>query len=140
MRLIKRYPNRKLYDTEAKRYITLQSVEALVHQGVDVKVMDTTTQEDITTATLSQVLFEKEKKHKAVPRSLLTGIIQGGGRIKDIVVQRFDRVFGGQLEATLRRLGLPSRREIEAMRKRIEQLEARVQTLERQKKGTPRVG
>ena len=80
MPLVKRYPNRKLYDTESKRYITLQGIAALIRQGLEVSVVDHITGEDLTALTLSQIVFEQEKKQSGfLPRSVLTGLIQAGG-------------------------------------------------------------
>jgi polyhydroxyalkanoate synthesis repressor PhaR len=80
MSLIKRYPNRKLYDTEAKQYITLDGIAALIRRGKEVTVVDHTTGEDLTALTLSQIIFEQEKKHSGfLPRSVLTGLVQAGG-------------------------------------------------------------
>ena len=60
-RIIKRYSNRKLYDTEDKRYITLEQIQQLVKDGQDIKVVENQTGEDLTTVTLSQLLLEQEK-------------------------------------------------------------------------------
>ena len=62
MTMIKRYPNRKLYDTEAKQYITLSGIAELIRQGGDIQVSDYATGEDLTALTLSQIIFEQEKK------------------------------------------------------------------------------
>lgn len=80
MPVVKRYPNRKLYDTEAKRYITLDGIAALIRQGQEVAVVDHTTGEDLTAVTLTQIIFEQEKKRSGfLPESVLTGLIQAGG-------------------------------------------------------------
>ncbi len=77
---IKRYPNRKLYDTEAKQYITLDEIADLIRQGKEIRVTDNVTGEDLTAVTLSQIIFEQEKKQSGfLPRSVLTGLIQTGG-------------------------------------------------------------
>ena len=77
---IKRYPNRKLYDTEAKQYITLDEIADLIRQGKEIRVTDNVTGEDLTAITLSQIIFEQEKKQSGfLPRSVLTGLIQTGG-------------------------------------------------------------
>ena len=60
MRTIKRYPNRKLYDTEKKRYITLKGIADLIRQGKELRVVDNATGQDLTTVTLSQVIFDQE--------------------------------------------------------------------------------
>jgi polyhydroxyalkanoate synthesis repressor PhaR len=77
--LIKRYANRKLYNTETSRYITLRGISELVEQGTDVRVIDNETGEDITSVTLSQVLVEGERSNRTVPRTLLSDLIQRSG-------------------------------------------------------------
>jgi polyhydroxyalkanoate synthesis repressor PhaR len=80
MRTIKRYPNRKLYDTEAKQYITLNGIAELIRDGDEIYVVDHTTGEDLTTVTLTQIIFEQEKQNAGfLPRSVLTGLVQAGG-------------------------------------------------------------
>lgn len=78
--VIKRYPNRKLYNTETKRYITLDGIASLIKDSQEVQVLDHTSGEDLTTLTLTQVIFEQEKKRGGfLSKSVLTGLIQGGG-------------------------------------------------------------
>lgn len=80
MPVIKRYPNRKLYDTEAKKYITLDGIADLIRQGQEVRVVDHTSEEDLTAVTLTQIIFEQEKKSSGfLPTSVLTGLVQAGG-------------------------------------------------------------
>ncbi len=80
MPIIKRYPNRKLYDTEAKRYVTLDSITQMIHGGQEVQVVDHETGEDLTNLTLSQIIFEQEKKGSGLlPRALLTNLVRAGG-------------------------------------------------------------
>lgn len=80
MPIIKRYPNRKLYNTETKRYITLEGIADLIRSGQDVQVVDNANGEDLTAITLSQIIFEQEKKQGGfLPRSVLTGLVQAGG-------------------------------------------------------------
>lgn len=80
MPVIKRYPNRKLYDTEAKQYITLDAIAELIRQGEEVQVTDHASGEDLTAVTLTQIIFEQEKKQSGfLPRSVLAGLIQAGG-------------------------------------------------------------
>jgi polyhydroxyalkanoate synthesis repressor PhaR len=80
MVLIKRYPNRKLYDTEIKQYIKLEGIADLIRQGREVQVIDHSTGEDLTTVILTQIIFEQEKKQAGfVPQSVLTGLVQAGG-------------------------------------------------------------
>ena len=80
MPVIKRYPNRKLYDTEAKQYITLEGIAGLIRQGHDIQVVDHATGEDLTAITLTQIISEQEKKRGGfVPKNVLTGLVQAGG-------------------------------------------------------------
>lgn len=80
MPVIKRYPNRKLYDTEAKRYITLDGIAELIRDGAEVQVIDHTTEEDLTAVTLTQIIFEQEKRNSGfLPKSVLTGLVRAGG-------------------------------------------------------------
>jgi polyhydroxyalkanoate synthesis repressor PhaR len=78
--LIKRYPNRKLYDTDAKKYITLDGISDLIREGQEVQVIDHATGEDLTAVILTQIIFEQEKKQSGfLPRSVLRGLVQAGG-------------------------------------------------------------
>ncbi len=80
MPVIKRYPNRKLYDTDAKRYITLNEIAALIRGGEEVVVMDHATDEDLTAVVLTQIIFEQEKLQKGfLPKSVLTNLVRAGG-------------------------------------------------------------
>ncbi|MCA9973149.1 MAG: hypothetical protein KC425_23180 [Anaerolineales bacterium] len=80
MIVIKRYPNRKLYDTSVKRYITLEGIADLIRDGNEVQVVDHTTGEDLTTLTLTQIIFEQEKKQSGfLPHAVLTGLVKAGG-------------------------------------------------------------
>ncbi len=88
--LIKRYPNRKLYNTDAKRYITLDTIAELIRDGNDVEVRDHETGEDLTGVTLSQIIFEREKKDSGyLPSVLLTNLIRTGGGTLDYVKRSF---------------------------------------------------
>jgi polyhydroxyalkanoate synthesis repressor PhaR len=59
-RIIKKYPNRRLYDTELSRYITLADVRALVMQGTPFRVLDTANDADLTRSILLQIMLEEE--------------------------------------------------------------------------------
>jgi polyhydroxyalkanoate synthesis repressor PhaR len=61
MHKIKRYANRKLYDTKTKKYITLDKIAQLLKAGEEISVMDNETGEDITAATVSQILARAKK-------------------------------------------------------------------------------
>ncbi len=82
-RVIKRYANRKLYDTRDSRYVTLQQIGEFVRDGQDVKIIDNTSKEDLTSATLAQIVYEAEKNNpetaKAGTMGALRDLIQNGG-------------------------------------------------------------
>jgi polyhydroxyalkanoate synthesis repressor PhaR len=78
--LIKRYPNRKFYDTEQKRYIILEDISERIRSGREIQVIEQSSGEDITSVILSQIIFEQEKKQTGfVPRSVLAGLVTAGG-------------------------------------------------------------
>jgi polyhydroxyalkanoate synthesis repressor PhaR len=80
---IKRYANRKLYNTATSRYITLKGISELVREGQDIQVIDNETGKDITPVILSQVLVDDQRRpdpeDAAVPGRLLSELIQRGG-------------------------------------------------------------
>lgn len=79
-RVIKRYANRKLYDTQDSRYVTLEQISEMIREGENVSVMDNNSKEDLTSVTLAQIIFEEEKKKKSfLPLAALRNIIQSGG-------------------------------------------------------------
>ncbi len=79
-RVIKRYANRKLYDTQDSRYVTLEQISEMIREGENVKVVDNNSKEDLTSVTLAQIIFEEEKKKKSfLPLAALRNIIQSGG-------------------------------------------------------------
>lgn len=64
--IIKRYGNRRLYNTETRAYINYQDLAKIVRDGSDVQVIDSTTKEDVTKAVLIQVILEEEKNNQTV--------------------------------------------------------------------------
>jgi polyhydroxyalkanoate synthesis repressor PhaR len=100
-RVIKRYANRKLYDTRDSRYVTLDQISEMIRLGEDVKVVDNSTKADLTSVTLAQIIFEEEKRKRSfLPLSALRKIVQSGGEsFHDLVNQlsesaeRMGRVF-----------------------------------------------
>lgn len=80
MRLIKRYPNRKLYDTAEKQYVTLVDIAYLIRKGHEVQVLDHVSGEDLTAVTLTQIISEQEKRQGGfLPRAVLRGLVEAGG-------------------------------------------------------------
>src|SRR3954452_9051594 len=78
-KIIKRYQNRKLYDTHESSYVTLDEIAKMIKSGEDLRVIDNKTKNDITASTLTQLLYESEKKAKTQPSvDLLKEIIRHG--------------------------------------------------------------
>jgi polyhydroxyalkanoate synthesis repressor PhaR len=87
MPTIKRYNNRKLYDTSSKRYVNLDDIAEMVRAGEEVTVIDHNSADDITVLILFQTLFEEEKRVGGlIPQIFLTRLIRSGsdalGQIK----------------------------------------------------------
>ena len=93
-RIIKRYANRKLYDTQHSRYVTLEQIADMIRHGDDVNIIDNKTKEDLTSVTLAQIIFEEEKKQKSfLPLQTMRNIIETGGEsISQFVTQAQRRV------------------------------------------------
>ncbi len=102
VRVIKRYANRKLYDTQHSRYVTLDQISDMIREGDDVKIIDNKTKADLTSVTLAQIIFEKEKKQKSfLPLQAMRNIIQSGGEsIHLIVSQAKEKVEEAQRKVT----------------------------------------
>ena len=89
MPVIKRYPNRKLYDTAAKQYVSLDGVADMIRRGEPVQVLDYTTGEDHTTFILTQIIVEQEKRGTGfLPLDVLTGLVEAGGNTLATLRQR----------------------------------------------------
>jgi len=79
MKIIKRYQNRKLYDTHESSYVTLDEIAKMIKGGEEIRVIDNKTKNDITAATLTQLLYESERRAKTQPSvELLREIIRHG--------------------------------------------------------------
>ena len=79
-KVIKRYSNRKLYDTSRSCYVTLDEIAEMVKAGDEVQIVDNKTGEDLSSVTLAQIVYEEEKKQKSIlPLSALRHIIRSGG-------------------------------------------------------------
>jgi polyhydroxyalkanoate synthesis repressor PhaR len=105
--LIKRYANRKLYNTQTSRYITLKGIAELIDFGEEVRVIDNETGEDITNVALSQILVDHERSNSAGSKTLLSEIISRGG---DVLYGALRRGVGdasegiGELQDNLKRI------------------------------------
>lgn len=140
--LIKKYANRKLYDTQTSRYITLEGIADLVRDGHSIQVVDRDTGQDLTQVVLSQIVLSEEKRGPARLVDAGAGAIQERGQALLDYVRRTLNVPGdlanqverrrGDLEAmvdeaierALRRLRIPSRHDIDRVNERIDKLTA----------------
>ena len=109
IRLIKRYGNRKLYDVEASRYVTLEGIRALVHAGADVRVIDNDSGEDLTRLTFAQIIYEAEKRTNG-----------GAGGLSLPLLRRLVQ-FGDEAVRDLRRGVERGREALESVREAAEQ-------------------
>ncbi len=139
-KIIKRYQNRKLYDTDRSCYVTLDDLAEMIRKGEDIVVIDNRTEKDITSNTLTQIIFETEKKSKSLlPIHILRDIIKGNGGsissffqktiktgarefalVKDQIQKRFEAVTGA---AHLHK-------EIHQLRQKVSDLQKKLQKYE----------
>ncbi len=114
--IIKRYGNRRLYNTETKAYVTYQDVVGIIRAGHEVQVIDSTTKTDVTKSVLIQLILEEEKnQNNLLPLPFLVQIIRSqDGAVHDFfsnylstsfdaylkTKEEFDRRFKGFLEMT----------------------------------------
>jgi polyhydroxyalkanoate synthesis repressor PhaR len=84
--VIKRYSNRKLYDTQESRYVTLEEIEEMIRAGKEIAVVDAASGEDLTSVTLAQIILENERNHRAtLPTAFLHQLIKHGEAWQDFV-------------------------------------------------------
>jgi polyhydroxyalkanoate synthesis repressor PhaR len=146
-RLIKRYNNRKLYDQQKSRYITLEGIRELVKAGIDVRVIDNDTGEDLTRVTFAQIIYEGERRRDGLLSlpALRWVVERGDEAVRDLRrgVERSREAFESVREATEKRVqelversGERSRQFWEellgAPQRRLDQLQRRIDTQLRQ--------
>jgi polyhydroxyalkanoate synthesis repressor PhaR len=84
--MIKRYSNRKLYDVQESRYVTLDELEEMIRAGREISVVDATTGEDLTSVTLALIIVENERNRRAaLPTAFLHQLIKHGEAWQDFV-------------------------------------------------------
>ena len=80
--VIKKYPNRRLYDTSGSRYINLEDIGELIRKGKDVQVLDAQTGEDLTRVTLTQIIVDDAKQQPTgLPLELLRQLIMSSDQV-----------------------------------------------------------
>jgi len=145
--LIKKYANRKLYDTQMSRYITLEGIADLVRDGHEIKVVDRDTSQDLTQVILSQIVLSEEKRGPArIVDAGADAIHERGQALLDYVrktlnvpgdivnqVERrrsdLESMVDEAIERALRRLRIPSRHDIDSLNERIDRLTAEMKGL-----------
>jgi polyhydroxyalkanoate synthesis repressor PhaR len=138
-KIIKRYQNRKLYDTSESCYVTLDDISDMIKRGEEVEIVDNTTKEDITAVTLAQIIFEEQKKKTHVlPLGTFRQIIQGGGEaIRGLVtrgareIEHVREFVDDKVKPAVTGIHemLAFKHETEMLRKRIEVLEQKIEAL-----------
>ncbi len=98
-KVIKRYTNRKLYDTVESRYVTLDEIGEMIKGGAEVKIIDNRTKEDLTSVTLAQIIFEEEKKTSKMSLETLRDLIRHGGEMAQRIVEGTQAELRGRVEA-----------------------------------------
>jgi polyhydroxyalkanoate synthesis repressor PhaR len=98
-KVIKRYTNRKLYDTEESRYVTLDEIAQMIKGGGEVKIIDNRSKEDLTSVTLAQIIFEEEKKTSKMSLETLRDLIRHGGEVAQRLVEGTQAELRGRVEA-----------------------------------------
>jgi polyhydroxyalkanoate synthesis repressor PhaR len=133
-RLIKRYDNRKLYDTEASQYVSLSDIAELVRSGETVRVVDNTSGDDLTAQTLTQIILEEGKSGDDVLSSdLLHELLRRSGRALDTGLGQLRTTVDDLVQASLGRLRelvqSPSAQELDELRGQLRQLEHQLSIL-----------
>ena len=154
--LIKKYANRKLYDTRTSRYITLEGIAGLVRDGHEVKVVDRESGQELTQVVLSQIVLSEEKRGPS--RTLDGGAIHERGQAlldyvrrtlnvpADLVTQMERRrsdlegMVDEAIERALRRLRIPSHGDIDRLNERLDRLSAQLKAagIDERAKARPR--
>lgn len=158
--VIRKYPNRRLYDTSAGRYVNLDDVAALIRQGTEVQVVDARTGEDVTRVVLTQIIVEDAKdRPTGLPLELLKQLIVATDRAgQEFIMWYLQAAFdayqkvqesvqtrlGDVRSAALSPLGIvrnlltvpstPAGGEVEELRRRIAELESKLSKPRRRKK------
>jgi len=138
-RVVKRYSNRKLYDTTTSRYVALDDIAAMVRSGEEVEVTDNESGADLTAVTLAQIILEEERRRASfLSLSLLRELVRSGGSTLAEATSRSLEALGEMREAAGRRVSemvsegpvrpalleevlTSSRRRIEELQRRVDQ-------------------
>ena len=145
--LIKKYANRKLYDTRTSRYVTLEDIANLVREGHEIQVVDREKGTDLTQVTLSQIVLSEEKQGPAPLVDASGVLLHDRGQALLEIVRRTLNVPAGlrhrverrrddlegmadeAIETTLKRLRIPSRHDMDLINKRLDVMAAQLKQL-----------
>jgi polyhydroxyalkanoate synthesis repressor PhaR len=98
--VIKRYSNRKLYDTQESRYVTLEEIEEMIRAGREISVVDAASGEDLTSVTLTQIILENERTRRAsLPAAFLHQLIKHGESWQDFVQKSMRSSLEGMISS-----------------------------------------
>ena len=146
--VVKKYSNRKLYDTFTRRYVTLDVIAEILQRGDEVRVVDRTSGQDITAVTLSQILLDMERQRRSpIPEPLLVDLVKERGEQLIAMLrssltlprelrqrtaagaQRVEERVDEALTAGLHNLNIASYEELQELSLRIDELSRRVEEL-----------
>lgn len=140
-KIIKRYQNRKLYDTQDSCYVILEDIRDMIKEGEDVQIIDNATKEDLTSVTLAQIILEEERKQKGVlPLNIFKEIIQSGGEAIKGFVQRSLESGMGEFQKAREFVDKQIKPTVESIQsiptvaQEIRQLKAKIESLEQKLK------
>ena len=92
--VLKKYTNRRLYDTEKSNYVTLDYVTRIIREGRHISVLDAKSGEDVTSAILTQIVLEEaRRKHYLLPNPLLYLIIQYGETVLNEFFEKYSGTY-----------------------------------------------
>ncbi len=130
-RLIKRYPNRKLYDTLTKKYISLDDVAALIRLNEQVEIVDNESGAELTNQILTQIIFEEGKKgNSPIPAEVLHDMIRWGNSVLDRGVEQVKKGVDRLVQESLNKwIPKTNKEEIELLEQKVETLEHLIEQL-----------
>ncbi len=131
-RWIKRYANRKMYDVEESRYVSLGDLAEIIRSGESIKVTDKSGQNDYTAQVLRQIIMDQSKQSDSSSVSMLHEWVRMGGSFLD---QQWDGFRSGMEEwisdRKARLLKGLNREDFEKLKKKVRQLEKKVEELDK---------
>ena len=130
--IIKKYENRRLYDTSNSRYVNLEDIAQMVREGTEVQVVDATSGEDLTRQVLTQIIAENAKvSDSAFPIDMLRQMVIASGRMGQEGMLGYMKAMSQMYESTFRAFVPPAQPKelpsVEELRRRVEDLERMVE-------------